>query len=116
MYREGRKTNDAWRRFLPLLRAHTGSFLVYGLFVLALAVGVSAVLVAFSCATCCVGFCLLILPYLGTVFSLPIPYTFRGLGPSFLAQFGADYWAWPAAVSDGPVAPVGSGPAEPLTP
>jgi len=98
MYREGRRTNDGWRRFLPLLRAQMGTFVLYGLFVLALFVGIAVTLVAFSCLTCCVGFCLLALPYLGTVFALPIPYTFRGLGPSFLAQFGPEWWTWPDAV------------------
>lgn len=111
MYREGRRTNDAWRRFLPLLRAHKGAFLLYGLFVLALAIGIAVVLFVFSCATCCIAFCLLALPYLGTVFSLPIPYTFRCLGPSFLAQFGPEWWAWPDAV-----APAAPSPEPPLAP
>jgi hypothetical protein len=111
MYREGRRTNDAWRRFLPLLRAHIGTFLLYGLFVFAAMVGVAVLMFTISCATCCVGFCLLALPYLGTVLALPIPYTFRGLGPSFLAQFGPEWWTWPD--SGPPAPPVIEAPASP---
>ncbi len=109
MYREGRRTNDGWRRFMPLLRAHLGSFILYGLFLLLLLIGTAIALGLFSCATCCVGFCLLAIPYLGTVIALPIPYTFRGFGPEFLSQFGPEWWTWP-----GPVAP--AAPPPPFTP
>jgi hypothetical protein len=91
MYRDGLMVRDAWRRFLPLLRGQLGSFVAYGLFVLVLNVVVAAVVAAVGLATCCVGFLLLLMPYVGQVVLLPILVTLRGLGPEFLAQFGPEY-------------------------
>jgi hypothetical protein len=43
-----------------------------------------------GCCTCCIGFVLLIIPYIGTVTLLPILYTYRALSLEFLAQFDHD--------------------------
>jgi len=114
MYKHDITASAAWGRFLPLLRQHPGSFLVYGfmIFVLWLAVGIACAAVGFS--TCCVGFFVLGFPYIGTVVLLPVWVTFRAIGHEFLAQFGPDFTvlAEPAPV---PVASPGSG-APPVTP
>jgi hypothetical protein len=114
MYREGLRSTAAWRRFLPLMRAHFGAFVVFGLFMFLITVGVVIALFLFGCVTCCVGLVIMILPYIGTVFTLPIHYTWRGFGPNFLAQFGAAWWSWPQpAVAAGPPIPLPEPPEPP---
>ncbi len=100
------KTNAAWQKFLALMRARPGPFLLYGLlrFVIALVVGVTVGCLA--CLTClftcgCAG-CLLALPFIGTVLLLPIYVWERYWGPEFLRQFGSEFDAW---VSNPPPVP-----------
>ena len=100
MYRDGSTTMAAWRKFLPLFRSDPASFLVYGLFVFALAIVVVAAVVTAGLATCCCGFILLAIPYVGSVFLLPVSVTYRGFGPEFLAQYGPDFSIFPARPSD----------------
>jgi hypothetical protein len=45
--------------------------------------------------TCCVGLILIIIPYIGTVITLPVWYWFRAFSLEFLAQFGEEYDVWP---------------------
>lgn len=91
MHRQDLGAVSAWRRFLTLLRAHPGSFLFYGLFVLALWLVVGVAVAAVGLSTCCIGFVLFGIPYVSSVILLPALVTFRGLGPEFLAQFGPEY-------------------------
>ena len=98
MRKHALKTNEAWRKFLQLLRARPGPFLLYGLlrFVIALVLGLTVGCLA--CVTClftcgCAG-CLLALPFIGTVILLPIYAWERYWGPEFLRQFGPDFDCW----------------------
>ncbi|MFI5372044.1 MAG: hypothetical protein ACHQ52_10840 [Candidatus Eisenbacteria bacterium] len=91
MYRHDLGALAAWRRFLDLFRQHAGSFVVFGLFAFVLTVVVGAALFAFGMSTCCIGFLLLGLPYIGSVLLLPVEITARALGPEFLAQFGPSH-------------------------
>jgi hypothetical protein len=45
--------------------------------------------------TCCVGFVLLIIPYINAVVLLPISYTLRAFSVEFLQQFGPAYHFFP---------------------
>jgi hypothetical protein len=45
--------------------------------------------------TCCLGFILLIIPYIGSVITLPISYTFRAFSLEFLEQFGPEFKLFP---------------------
>jgi hypothetical protein len=111
MYRHGLRTNDAWRRFLPLLREHLGRFVLYALFVLVLFVAVGAVVTAVGFATCCVGFLLTLMPYVGQVVLLPLHVAYRGLGPEFLAQFGPEFQIFtPAPPTPAPAPPMAAVP------
>ena len=56
---------------------------------------VAIVIVTFGFITCCIGFLILIIPYLGSVILLPVSYTFRGLSVDFLEQFGEKYRIFP---------------------
>ncbi len=106
------KTNAAWRRFLPLLRANVGAFLLYGLVRFAVSLVLGMALVTVGCLAClftcgCAG-CLLAMPFIGTVIILPVVAWERYWGPEFLRQFGPEFDVWctpPPAVPEAP-APV----------
>jgi hypothetical protein len=113
MYRDDLGVLAAWRRFGSLFTAHAPAFIGFALLYLVagIVVGVTVVLLGF--ATCCVGFVLIVLPYVGSVTLLPVEVTFRGLGPDFLAQFGTEWsvFAKPQpAPAPAPAAPPGGGP------
>jgi len=91
MYRHNLGATAAWGRFLVLFRAHPWWFLAYGLLTLVLWVGISTVAILLGVFTCCVGFLLLLTPYIGDVVMLPATVLLRGFGPEFLAQFGPEY-------------------------
>ncbi|MEP0775031.1 MAG: hypothetical protein HRF46_11790 [Acidobacteriota bacterium] len=81
------RTSAAWAAFLPWLEAYTGSFVLYGLAVLALWIGVALAVTVAGFATCCMVFFLLAVPYVGTVVLLPVHLTYRLFSLAFLAQF-----------------------------
>lgn len=106
MYRDRIKANAAWGRFLPLFGDHPVAFLVYGLMILGISIVVFVGIFLLGCATCCVGFCLLSLPYVWAVLLLPLLYAYRALGPHFLAQFGPEWSVFPeTAPAAAPAAP-----------
>jgi hypothetical protein len=96
MAKERLSTVAGWRRFLPLLGHHPYAFFLYGLLIFGLYL-VFVVLVIFAgLITCCIGWLVLVIPYIGTVVTLPIWYTFRAFSLEFLAQFGPEYRLFPA--------------------
>jgi hypothetical protein len=82
---------EAWRRFLPLLRANAGSFALYTLLVIGCWIVVAMAIIFAGCFTCCIGFVLLALPWIGTLPLLPVLVFFRLLSVAFLAQLGPEY-------------------------
>ncbi len=86
MHREGLTTNAAWGRFLPLLRNHLGSFLIYGLFIVLLWTGIGIALVLVVVFTCCIAAIPLVIPYIGTVALLPVYVVLRAYSVEFLGQ------------------------------
>jgi hypothetical protein len=56
--------------------------------------------------TCCIGFLILAIPYVGSVVLLPVSYLFRALSVEFLEQFGPEYVLFPATTSPAPPAPM----------
>lgn len=89
----------AWRELRGLLPGNLGNLILYLLFRIVLATAIAAILVAVVLATCCLAGCLFALPYLGTVFLLPILVFERAFSLHYLAQLGPDYdvFAAPAA-------------------
>lgn len=102
MYKNRISTNQAWQRFLALFSKHWWSFILYGLFWLLVHIAAILVVTMVSLVTCCIGLVLIIIPYIGSVILLPISYTFRGLGPEFLAQFGDEFDIVPQ-ISESPI-------------
>ena len=85
----------AWGTFLSLLRQYPLHFLGYGLIVLLLMAAFVGLFIVAGFVTCCIGFFLLVIPYVGTVITLPVWYTLRAFSLEFLAQFGPEYDLFP---------------------
>jgi hypothetical protein len=82
---------DAWRELGGLLRGNIGNLVLYFLFRIVLAIAIAVLVVGVVLVTCCIAGCLFALPYLGTVFLLPILVFERAYSLHYLAQFGPDY-------------------------
>ena len=77
--------------FLKLFRKAPFHLLLYGLMIFGLGILFVIAVIAAGLMTCCIGILLLIIPYVGTVVTLPIWYTYRAFSLEFLAQFGPEY-------------------------
>lgn len=95
MYKHDLRVLQAWQKFIPILKSHFLHFILYGLLFLLLIMGVVIAFVLTGCLTCCIVFILLALPYISSVFLLPVSYTFRAFSLEFLAQWGTDYTVFP---------------------
>lgn len=99
MYRTDLGVLAAWGELWALFSMQAGSFVLCTLLVFLLAILVGAAIITIGLMTCCVGFLLLMLPYIGTVLLLPILVTYRTFTALFLAEIepGLDLFASPAA-------------------
>jgi len=91
MYKHGVSATRAWSQFLSLFKQHWIHFILFGPFMLLLFISAVIAIVTVGLFTCCIGILLLLIPYISSVVTLPISYTFTALGPEFLAQFGDDF-------------------------
>ncbi len=91
MYKHNVSTGQAFQHFLELFRKAPGGFIFYGLFVFVLWIAVVIVIIIAGLMTCCLGFILLVIPYISSVVTLPVTYFFRAFSIEFLGQFGDDY-------------------------
>jgi hypothetical protein len=82
---------EAWKRTGNLLKANIGRFVLFILFVIVLSLAIGTILVAAAIATCCCACCFMMLPYLGTVFLLPIFVFKRSYSALYLAQYGPEW-------------------------
>ena len=98
MYRDRCTGTEAWKKFLPLHRAALGWFVLYALWLFVLGLGFGVLILLLGLGTCCIGFVLMAIPYIGAVILLPATVFFRCLGPDYLRQFGAQYDALSIAV------------------
>jgi hypothetical protein len=104
MYRHGLTAMEGWGRFWTLLREHAGSFLLYGIVMMGLWFATMFLYFLAGFLTCCVGFIILALPYIGTIAMLPPLTLFRGFGPEYLRQFGPEWSAFDAPAAPAPPA------------
>jgi NADH:ubiquinone oxidoreductase subunit 6 (subunit J) len=95
MYKNYLATTKAWHIFLSLFSKYWYHFLCYGLLLFVLWIGIVILIVIAGIFTCCIGFLLLIIPYLGSVILLPNSCTFRAYGPEFLRQFSKEFNIFP---------------------
>lgn len=96
MYKHQLSSTKAWGWFLALFGKQPFHFIWFGVLVfIIMLIFVIAVVLA-GLLTCCVGWIILIIPYVGTVVTLPVWYTLRAFSVEFLAQFGDDYRLFPS--------------------
>jgi len=105
MYKHRITAVAAWKLFLGLFRNHPFHFLAYGIIVfLLMLVFVFGVIVA-GLITCCIGWVVMVIPYIGTVATLPFWYVLRAFSLEFLAQFGPEYDVFPRTAESPAPAP-----------
>ncbi len=95
MYKHRIGIAKGWGKFLVLFGKKFFPFVLYGLFIFILGLGVGIAIVFFALITCCIGLLLIAIPYIGTVVLLSVSYTFRAFSIEFLSQFGDDYNVFP---------------------
>jgi hypothetical protein len=104
MYLHGCTCVEGWRAFRGLLSVNAGRFTLYILFQILMAMAVSAIITAFGFLTCCCGFFVLAIPYVGAVVTLPLLAFMRAYSLQYLAQFGPAFDVFAQAEPE--VAPV----------
>ncbi len=95
MYKNNIKATQGWSRFLALFGKHPFHFILFGAFLFLLTVMFVLLIVVAGLLTCCIGLILFIIPYIGTVVTLPVWYTLRAFSLEYLAQFGPEYDVFP---------------------
>ncbi len=95
MYKHRVGVVRGWMMFLALFGRKFFSFVLYGLFIFILGIGIIIGVILFAVMTCCIGLLIIAIPYIGAVVLLPISYTFRAFSIEFLAQFGDKYNVFP---------------------
>lgn len=100
MYKHRLTAVQAWGRFLHLCGKYPFHFLLYGIFIFILIILFVIFVIIAGVVTCCLGWLILIIPYVGTVVTLPLWYAYRAFSLEFLAQFGPEYTLLPAPESE----------------
>ncbi len=106
MYRDRISCGQAWKIFMGVFGKAPFHFVGYGILIFLLIIAFFIAVVLAGLATCCIGFILLALPYVSSVVTLPVWYTYRAFSLEFLAQFGPEYDAFkrqPQAPAPSPV-------------
>lgn len=96
MAKHNLSTTRAWGRFGTIFKQRPFHFLLYGLIIFIITIAVVIMVIIAGLLTCCIGILLLIIPYIGSVVTLPISYTYRAFSLEYLAQFGPEYDLFPA--------------------
>lgn len=87
MYNENIKVLAAWKVFLRILKNNIFPFFVYSMIVMGSSIALATAALLAGLLTCCIGFLLLAIPYLGTVILLPTFVFFRLYSIEFFKQF-----------------------------
>jgi hypothetical protein len=111
MYKHEMRILHAWQKFLSILKSHLIYFILYGLLFVLLMITVFIAAFLTGCFTCCIGFIILAVPYISSVFLLPVYVTLRAFSLEFLAQWGPEYSVFPVEAL-----PTDSTPPPPLPP
>jgi len=96
MYRHNLRAWPALGVFVrQIVRGHVGLFVLFYIFFIFLGVAAFVLMVLVGVLTCCCGCCLMSLPYIGTVVTLPLWVFFRCYTVYFLGQFGPEWQLLP---------------------
>ncbi|MCP5487458.1 MAG: hypothetical protein H7A43_02320 [Verrucomicrobia bacterium] len=89
---------EGWQTLWPCLKAEPGTVFLYALTRVGIQIGFSMAIMVGGLLTCCCGFLLIAIPYIGQVITLPV-YAFNQLyALEFLKGFGPDYDAFRARI------------------
>ncbi len=91
MYVKSIKVISAWKEFFQILRNNKLAFFIYCLIIFFSSIAISGSILIIGILTCCIGFCLMALPYIGTVVLLPVFVLYRLYSFEFLAQISEEY-------------------------
>jgi hypothetical protein len=105
MYKNRISCVAAWRLFLDLFKKYPMHFLGYGLLIFLLMILFVIAVIFAGFGTCCIGFIVLAIPYISTVVTLPVWYTYRAFSLEFVAQFGPEYDVFPKPAAETAAAP-----------
>jgi hypothetical protein len=100
MYKHRISCVQAWRMFLDVFKKAPVHFIGYGLLVFVLMIMFVIAVIIAALGTCCIGFIFLAIPYISTVVTLPVWYTYRAFSLEFLAQFGPEYDVFPKPAAE----------------
>ena len=97
MYQRRISVRDGFAVFAPLFKKNFWKFILYGLilFLVDMVLGLAVLLGIIL--TCCAALFVLLIPYIGTVFVLPIYVFRRFIAIEFLRQFGPEFDLLPVA-------------------
>jgi hypothetical protein len=109
MYRRRCLAREAFVDVTKLVFRNPGPFVLFVLFMIALAIGVAVVGTIVACATCCLGG----LPYISTVLLLPAIVWLATYRLLFLRQFGDQYDVWATVGFSLPATPSSPPPSAP---
>jgi hypothetical protein len=82
---------QGWRILLDLLAFNKARFVLYILFQIVIHLAIAAVVFMIGCLTCCCAFCILAIPYVGTVLYLPVLVFLQSYPLYYLAQYGPEF-------------------------
>lgn len=94
MYLHTASAIQGWRILLDIISFNKARFFVYLLFQIVIAMAVMGIVVAAICLTCCCACCILAIPYVGTVFYLPVLVFLQAYPLHYLAQYGPQFNAF----------------------
>jgi hypothetical protein len=106
MYKNRVTCGEAWKRFFAVFKKYPFHFVGYGILIFLLMIAFVIAVIFAGIFTCCIGWLILIIPYISTVATLPVWYTYRAFSLEFLAQFGPEYDVFGrSAAAEPPVTP-----------
>ncbi len=108
MFRRGLTAWPALRETIAVATRNPGSVCLFLLLRFAIFIGVIIISVVICCVTCCIG----LLPYIGTLFLLPVLIFVKCFTLDCLAQFGPEYDVFNVDVTTDPLLgawPLGQG-------
>jgi hypothetical protein len=94
MFLRAKTAVEGWREFLGILSSHKGSFTLYILFQIVIAMAISAIVFVAAltaCCFCCCTACIWFIPYINTVVLLPVLIFKLAYTLYYLRQFGPEF-------------------------
>jgi hypothetical protein len=99
--------SQAFRIVRALAGANLGMFILYFALRIVIALAATFGIVAFGCMTCCIGFCLVMIPVVGQTLLQPLFVFVRSLPLFFLRGFGPEFDVFAPGVLGGAIASAG---------